>query len=100
MPNYRGSKGGAYNTTYSGATPVELFDAGRYGECLHACMFLLYALNDERRALDELNDEGLLHELAHLSTGVPIGLNNSQQTIRDELSQLWDDFNSLVRASA
>lgn len=100
MPNYRGSKGGAYNTTYSGATPVELFDAGRYGECLHACAFILHTLRDPARVWHALDDEAVLHELIHLVVGIDISTHNTIKNIRNEVEKLWDDFNSLVREAA
>ncbi len=102
MPNYRGSKGGAYNTTYSGATPVELFDAGDWLGCVHACAFVLFAIGDADRALAALDDESYVHELIHLAAGVEACTANRHrpEAIRAEVEQLWDEFNSLVRAAA
>jgi hypothetical protein len=92
MTDYRGSKGGAYNTTYSGSTPVELFDAGRWGECLHACAFILFMLKDGERLLASLDDEAALHELIHLVVGIDISTHNCHENIRAEVAKLWADF--------
>lgn len=100
MTDYRGSKGGAYNTTYSGPTPVELFDAGRVAECLHACAFMLFALKDAGRAWGALDDEGLMHELVHLVVGIDISTHNRHDNIRAEVSELWDDFCAATQRAA
>lgn len=100
MADYRGSKGGAYNTTYSGPTPVELFDAGDWIGCVHACAFVLFAMGDAGRALAALDDESYFHELIHRAAGVEACTANRHQPeiIRAEVVLLWDDFCAAMRS--
>lgn len=64
-----------------GGTPLELFDAGRWLECLHACMFSASRLQD-------LEDDGVLHELVHLALGVEICTHTSMTALRGQVEAL------------
>lgn len=74
-----------YNFTGWGDDPLELFDAGRFGECLHATLQAYSVIDHPTLTHNAVTDTGLLHELAHLATGVPINLHNSQEGLRVEL---------------
>lgn len=65
-----------------GETPVELFDAGRWLECLHACMagVMVNRLHIE--------DDGVLHELVHLALGVEICTHSSMGGLRNEICEI------------
>jgi hypothetical protein len=64
-----------------GESPLELFDAGKWLECLHACMFAA-----SRREL--LEDDQLLHELVHLALGIDICTHNTMAGLREECVRL------------
>ena len=84
--NYETPAPGEYRTTAGrafhfdgwppGESPIELFDAGKWLECLHACMFAA-----SRREL--LEDDHLLHELVHLALGIDICTHNTMAGLRE-----------------
>lgn len=65
----------------AGESPLELFDAGKWLECLHACMFAT-----SRRVL--LEDDQLLHELVHLALGIDICTHNTMAGLREAVKGL------------
>lgn len=80
---YRTSRGRLFTFVGwpAGGTPLELFDAGRWLECLHACMFAA-----SRRA--DLEDDGLLHELVHLELGLAICTHSTMADLREQVLAL------------
>lgn len=83
LGDYKTTKGRAYSFMGwpPGESPVELFDAKRWLECLHACMFAA-----SRKVT--LEDDGLLHELVHLALGVEICTHNTMGDLRAEIVAL------------
>jgi hypothetical protein len=87
----RGAEGGtgyhqgsplSFSGYRSGETPLELFDAGRWLECLHGCMIGITVTHEH------IEDDGVLHELVHLALGIPICHQSSMGYIRDEVGKI------------
>jgi hypothetical protein len=65
--------------------PLTLLDDGKYGECLHATIQAYSVVNHPGITQAAIEDTGLLHELAHLASGVAINGHNSVDGLRVEL---------------
>ena len=78
--------------------PVACFERGSWMNCLHGCMLCLSLLNDPRRTQLAVEDDGLLHELLHLASGVEICTFNTMDELRALVVQLVQDFEAIRRA--
>ncbi len=65
--------------------PLALFDEGKYGECLHATIQAYSVIDYPLVTQIAVEDTGLLHELAHLASGVAINGHNNVDGLRVEL---------------
>jgi hypothetical protein len=85
---YRTSKGGLY--CFSGFdTPLEvLFTEKRYLECAHAVCIAVALIKDKDLTQLVVEDDGLLHELIHLASGIEVGLGNSDKQMLHEIAQI------------
>lgn len=73
--DYLTSSGRRYSYSPGGPTAVQLFEQGKYAECLHLLMFYFqFAPADLARGA--LEDDGVLHELLHLVTGIETAIGN------------------------
>lgn len=91
LGNYQTTKGRWYG--FSGwhpTHPLQLFDQGRWLECLHAAIFAASLQPESERAAAALEDDGVIHELAHLALGIEICTHNTLDDIRQELKELVD----------
>lgn len=88
MSEYQTPTGAVYGEDYFGPLPLELFDAGSYLECAHACTFLLYRAGNAQAALNALCDDAYLHELLHLALGLTICTHGSMERLREEIASL------------
>lgn len=73
---------------YDGPSPLELFDAGRWAECAHACVFMIYRTGDAALALRCLEDDCVIHELLHLACGVPVCTHNGMDGVRAQVAAI------------
>lgn len=80
--DYRTSRGREYSFYRwdPGESPTELFDAGRWLECLHACMVVA--------SKNDLEDDAILHELVHLALGIPICQHGDMEGLRARAQEL------------
>lgn len=80
------------NYPFSGwhETPLELFDAGRWPECLHATIQAFNVRRDAIATQAAVEDTGALHELAHLACGIEICTHHSLLWLRREIA--WTDL--------
>lgn len=87
---YRSPSGALYefNGWKDGESPVELWTAKNWAGCLHACMFATFLLNDRDRMAAYLADDGLLHELLHLTVGAPICSRRTMADLKAEVRWL------------
>ncbi|MDV3101761.1 Lar family restriction alleviation protein [Burkholderia cenocepacia] len=83
----------SFNGWPAGGRPTELFDAGKWAECLHASMFAA----SRRRDPADIEDDGPLHELTHLICGVPMCTHNTLDRLRDEVLELEQSVENGVR---
>ncbi|HHV7520171.1 TPA: hypothetical protein ACUNF5_001619 [Burkholderia orbicola] len=74
----------SFNGWPAGGRPTELFDAGKWADCLHASMFAA----SRRRDPADIEDDGPLHELTHLICGVPMCTHNTLERLRGEVLEL------------
>lgn len=72
----------------AGCDPLTYFDNRDYINCLHGCMVLvsLYAPREIKHLY--LEDDGLLHELVHLSLSIDICTHNSLTLLRQCIQDL------------
>lgn len=70
--------------------PLELFDSERWGDCLHAAIQALNLLNNPAVTQAACMDTGVLHELAHLASGLPICTHTSMPELRAMLASAID----------
>jgi len=75
-----------------GESPLEQFDAGNWVACLHACLLCFSALEDAEKTQEAIEDDGLLHELVHLASGVDICTHAGMADLREQVSELQEDF--------
>lgn len=92
---YRTRCGAVFTAQYRGPSPMDLFDLGDYIACAHACAFLIGRLRDPERALMALEDDGLLHELLHLASGIPVCTFHAPADIRVQVEWLWRTYHRL-----
>lgn len=80
--DYRTTAGRAFGFEgwANGDSPLEHFDAGRWLECLHGCMFAASRLLYE--------DDQLLHELVHLALGIDICTHTTMEELRAQVEAL------------
>ena len=85
---YKTSKG----TTFSfsgwdkGKDPLSMFDRGKYLACLHGLMVYYNLLADPELLQLSVEDDGLMHEVLHLASGVEISTHNTMEGLRKEIS--------------
>lgn len=72
----------------TGDRPTECFDRGDYVACIHGCMLALIIKGSPYEAQLSISDDGVIHELIHMISGVDICTCNSVQDIRAEVSKL------------
>lgn len=93
LGEYRTPKGRLYHFSGwdEGDTPLEYFDRGEWLHCLHSCMLMQYLLED-------VADDGLLHELVHLSLGIDICTHTTMTELRGMVASYQSRFkgNDLV----
>jgi len=87
---YATSRGGRYSFSgwEPGLSPSECFDEAKYLECLHGCILCLSLLNEPFRTQKSVEDDGLIHELVHLSQGIDISHRQDMLGLRKEVANL------------
>lgn len=82
--NYRTSRGHLFGFSDwpEGESPLELFDKREWLKCLHSTMFVLSRSKIEQI---DIEDDGILHELIHLSLGVDICTHQTLSDLREQL---------------
>lgn len=88
MNEYRTSRGRlfALPSFEKGEYPLDLFDRGEWLKCLHACMAVAQFMDTDTRSFIE--DDGILHELVHLSLGVNVCTHNSMDDLRRDVEKI------------
>lgn len=95
---YRTSK----NTLYDfsgwnvGETPSLLFSNKKYLECLHCCFLMVNFVASFEELKQYVQDDGLLHELLHLGTGIPISTHNLLSDLEKQVKTLEERFDKYV----
>ena len=83
MTDYKTSKGRLYS--FDGwqpdDSPLEHFDQKNWLKCLHGVCFMLSHF-DANEVKQSLEDDGILHELIHLSLGVEICTHQDLEYLR------------------
>ena len=69
-------------------SPIQCFDRQDWVGCLHGCMLALTILNQPELTQREIADDGLLHELLHLSGGVDVCTHTTLQELRTQIAEI------------
>lgn len=69
-------------------SPVQCFDRKDWNSCLHGCMLALTIINDPKLTQTEISDDGVLHELFHLASGIEICTNNTMPELRTQVAEI------------
>lgn len=72
----------------TGEDPLTYFDTKDYLNCLHGCMVLVSLFVPREIKHLYLEDDGLLHELVHLSLGVDICTHGDLISLRQHIQDL------------
>lgn len=76
----------------NGDTPLSRFDHCDWVNCAHGVCLMLYLLDSKSRAYSSLADDGILHELIHLATGIDICTHHTLVELRRQLESLQIKF--------
>lgn len=78
----------SFNGFPAGCDPLAYFDNKDYLNCLHGCMVLVSLFVPREIKHLYLEDDGLLHELVHLSLGIDICTHSNLISLRQHIQDL------------
>lgn len=69
-------------------SPTRCFYKQDWLGCLHGCLLTLTIINDPKLTQIEIADDGIVHELLHLASGIDICTHTTLTELRTEISEL------------
>ena len=75
-------------------SPLDFFDRGDYLQCMHGVMLCLHLIAQPTLLAQSVEDDGILHELVHLSLNVRLppesAVDRLKVDLRRQIIQLMD----------
>lgn len=69
-------------------SPLDYFDRGEYIQCLHGVILCLHLIASPMLLKRAVEDDGILHELVHLSLNIDLNLENFKSKMRSQIETL------------